>query len=286
MVNRMNTRNALGLSVMVLLPASFAAAGTIGSFSLTDNGWTYAEENLIDGRTSSFAGFADMFFDKGPDHFYQNWWWYRGEGDTREYALSNQTAGTSSGNTAQLTYLEPVAGVADAVEFTLNYQLQGVSSTEAIIQIDWTATNMTGSALGLDFFPYVDADLNGFAGDDSAELIAFGPSLGHIRVTDDVVGQMNLIAENVEGMELVGWEIASFPVARNKLADPDIDDLANTGSPFGPGDFASAFQHHAVLDAFGTVSGTLTKHIIIPTPGTLVVLVMGLIPAVRRRRRG
>ena len=284
MVNRMNTRNALGLSVMVLLPASFAAAGTIKSFSLTDNGWTYAEENLIGFSTSSCAGFADLFFEDGPDHFYQNWWWYRGEGDSREFALSNQTAGVAAGNTALLTYLEPVAGVADAVEFTLNYQLQGVSSTEAIIRIDWSVTNKTGDPLEIDFFAYMDVDLNGFAGDDSADLIDFGPSLGQIQVTDGAL-QMDLISDIVQGIELTGWEIDAFPVARNKLADPDLDDLTNSGSPFGPGDFAGAFQHTTVLTAFDSAYGSLIKHIVIPTPGTLVVLVMGLIPA-RRRRRG
>ncbi len=283
---RMNTRKALGLSALVLLPAIFAAAGTINSFTLTDNGWTYAEQNIINVSTSSFAGLADLFFlnGGGPDHFYQNWWWYRGQGDSREFALSNQTSGVAGSNTALLTYLEPVAGIPDAVEFTLNYQLQGLSPTEAIIRIDWSVTNKTGDELGIDFFAYMDADLDGVAGDDSAELIAFGPSFGHIRVTDGA-GQMDLISDIVQGIELTGWEIDAWPVVRNKLADPDIDDLANSGSPFGPSDFAGAFQHTTVLAPFDSAYGTLTKHIVIPTPGSLVVLVLGLIPA-RRRRRG
>ena len=284
MVNRMNTRKALGLSALVLLPASVAAAGTINSFTLTDNGWTFAEQNIIDVSTSSFAGFADLFFGDGPDHFYQNWWWFRGQGDSREFALSNQTSGVAVGNTATLTYLEPVAGIPGAVEFTLNYQLQGLSPTEAIIRIDWTVTNKTGDELGIDFFAYTDVDLDGVAGDDNAALIAFGPSFGQIRVTDGA-GHMDLITDSFQGIALTGWEINSFPGVRNKLADPVLDDLANSGSPFGPGDFAGAFQHTTVLAPFGVVSGTLTKHIVIPTPGSLVVLVLGLIPA-RRRRRG
>ena len=284
MVKRMNTRKALGLSALVLLPASVAAAGTINSFTLTDNGWTYAEQNIIDVSTSSFAGFADLFFGDGPDHFYQNWWWFRGAGDSREFALSNQTFGVAAGNTALLTYLEPVAGVPDAVEFTLNYQLQGLSPTEAIIRIDWSVTNKTGDELGIDFFAYMDADLGGFAGDDNAALIAFGPSFGQIRVTDGAL-QMDLITDIVQGIELTGWEIDAFPGVRNKLTDPDLDDLANSGSPFGPGDFAGAFQHTTVLAPFDSAYGTLIKHIVIPTPGSLVILVLGLIPA-RRRRRG
>ena len=151
----------LGLSALVLLPASFTAAGTIDPFTITDNGWSYTESNIIDVRTSSFAGFADLTFGNGPDHFYQNWWWFRGAGDTREYALSNQTAGVVGGNTALLTYLEPVAGTPDAVEFSLKLQLNCVSDTESIIRIDWAVTNKTGKPLAIAFFAYMAADLNG-----------------------------------------------------------------------------------------------------------------------------
>jgi hypothetical protein len=267
---------------------TIAQAQTVNSFVISHNGWSYSETNLIGGRTSSSAGFADFGHQGGPDHFYQNWWWYRGQvggiRDTREYALSNQTSGAASGNAAQLTYLEPVAGRPDALLVTLNYTLIGTSPTQATLRIDWTATNMTGETLHLGLFPYADADVQGTAGNDTGLLLASGGSSGRMRASEGPVS-VDIVHSGIQGMSVNHWEISPFPDTRNKLTDTDVDVLSDTGSPFGPGDFSSAFQISGPLDANESAYGSMFK-IIVPEPGSLVAFGSGLalLASLRRRR--
>ena len=111
----MDVKRLIPITIMLIaLGAMGAFAATINSFTLTDavTGWTYQEGNLTGQRMTATGGLASSFSVNGLNQLTQSWWWYRsGTGayaDTREYALSNETAFTQiSPNQVQLTYLEP-----------------------------------------------------------------------------------------------------------------------------------------------------------------------------------
>src|SRR5262245_10039648 len=84
-----------------------AAWAQIGNFVIFDGECRYELGGLIGQRLGGNGGVGNLF-GGGLDHLFQNWFWYRGAGDTREYALSNQIFGAAAGNQARIIYLEPI----------------------------------------------------------------------------------------------------------------------------------------------------------------------------------
>lgn len=257
-----------------------SALAQTSSFTLTDGPWTYAERVITGARTGTGGGSAD--FTNGTDNLFQNWFWYRSTGDTREYALSNQTSfNQPAANVAQLQYVEPNAAGGRLI-FDLTYTLTSIGATSAVTVIDILVTSSGSNDAHL--FPYIDYDLAGSTS-NLATLQSFGNTGGAMQVTH-TSGNFGWFEIQAPGGGVSGWEIAAFANVRTKLSNTTVDNLSNSGSPFGPGDFTGAFQWSMQMSDGQQAHLRVIKGInAVPEPGTLLAIGAGLAALAARRRR-
>src|SRR5262249_55892111 len=143
---------------------------------------------LIGQRFGAGGGTGNLFAG-GFDHLFQNWFWYRGIGDTREYALSNQIFGAAAGNQARLIYLEPTndGATPNVLLFDLQYTIHDVTpeipsvhhKCELVIAIK--VRNVSPLTQPVEFFSYNDFDLNNTAGNDSAVISGIDNQIQIVR---------------------------------------------------------------------------------------------------------
>ncbi|MGQ9739317.1 MAG: PEP-CTERM sorting domain-containing protein [Armatimonadota bacterium] len=252
------------------------------TFTLTDQSWTYLE--LIDDEGE--GNFVDP---SHRDHMYQNWWWFRTNQDTAEKPLANLITMTSGGaNNVNLVFTEAAGSLPNALLFNLTYTLTGVSLTMARVDVVWSVRNIYGQAyqpITVDFFAYSDFDLNGSSSNDSGVLV----SPQTIRYLDGTTA-VDVIAS---GAGLVGYDVDSFYQLRTQLNDDAVDNVSNSGLPFGPGNMTDVFQWRATLGLGQELTGTLTKLVnlqhnpppVIPEPGTWLLMLSGIAPVALRMKR-
>lgn len=262
----------VGFSVAAIaLICSSAFGQLLDDFTLTDGTATYTERNLRTGGPG--AGSAD-FVVAGTEQLFQNWWWFRASGMSREVALSNQTFGIlEAANRAGMEYSEPTG--AGNVDFEISYELNDLVTRQRV-DIDFRITNRTANTIQLDFFAYTDFDLDGSFGGDTAFIGRNGSAQ---FIADGLVNaELNASTDGLHA-----WEIDSFPLIRDKLENAMIDDLSNSGSPFGPGDYTGAFQWRVTLVPGEEFHGTYAKIYEVPEPASLLAL-LAIAPALLRRR--
>ena len=268
----------LGALASVLLGGSQVMAQT---FTLTDNGWTYSED--ISGQ-----GLGDFKDTNGPDHMFQNWWWYRTNLDSAEKPLSNLVVTTSGGfNNVQLVFREAAGNLADALLIKLDYTLTGVSANSAYVNIAWSVRNIYGlvpQPITVDFFAYSDFDLNGTPGDDTA----FPPLPVHVLYNEGGT-VVDVIASHDH---LQGYDIDNLPNLLNLLNDSAVYNVS--GLAGGTGDMTNVFQWRATIGLGQELSGSLKKVVnlntpppgpVIPEPGTWALMLSGLAPVALRLRK-
>lgn len=270
------------LTLAVVAAFGVSALAQTSSFTLTDGPWTYAERAITGATTRTGAGGGSADFTNGTENLFQNWFWYRSTGDTREYALSNQTAfNQPAANVVQLQYTEPNAAGGSLI-IDMTYRLTSLSATSAITVIDILITSRGSNDAHL--FPYIDYDLAGSTS-NSATLQSFSSTGGAMQVTH-TSGNFGWFEVQAPGGGLSGWEITSFATTRGKLANATIDNLSNSGSPFGPGDFTGAFQWSMQMGDGQQARLRVIKGInAVPEPGTLLAIGAGLAALAARRRR-
>lgn len=270
-------RRALSIGSVLLL--AVATSAQQDSFTITHNGWTFNQGGLRLSRTGTGNGSANLMAPAtgNQDHMFQNWFWYRTNFDSREYALSNQTLASIGADQALLRYLEPAGGIQDALRIELLYSIFGDNANSGSVEVRVDVKNMTDKTLTLNFFHYFDADINGTAGSDRAE---FDPA----RTIHAWEGDTNI--DFISFGDPPAWQIGPFATVRGLLTDTDVDNLNNSGSPFGPGDFTGAFQRTWTIDSQQTVTMLFAKSVnIVPEPASLLALAAGLGLVARRRRR-
>jgi len=298
----MNRKLALIAFAGVAAAAAVAEAQTLTTLILNDGLYRYSETGLTatTNRTGTGGGSANFGLANTiatssavtSDYLFQNWWWYRSQGDTREFALTNQTFGTQLGaNSAFLRYVEPIGGSSTngTLTFELTYTLNQLTPTSAAVTINWSIINNSQSAQDVSFFAYSDSDVLSAGGNDGS--YNSNPGVNFYRNNASTSNNTQFFTMGADLRLNDHWQIGPFSGTgspRTALGDALVTTLTDVDHLGAAGDNAAAFQFDFTrIAAGGTVGGRITKgynYIPVPTPGTLALMGLGGLAVARRRR--
>jgi hypothetical protein len=250
----MFTLRTLFASALLLATGGAFAQGTItsggASYVHTASHWDVSPEANFTG-----VGTGDQLFESG--------WWFRIEGDTQETVFTAPTSSNYTGNTATLNWTD-LAGRGLGVAKTIVLTSPGAGQGEAGTTI--AVTNNGASAITLHLFNMADLDVNGSAGTDNAVVV--DANNRYIRINDATAGQCEYRAPGSVGYLVLPFAAATDVAAQ--LSNTTVTNFANTGLPFGPGDFTGGFQWTLQLAPGAT--GTVQLYIACNTTATPVSL--------------
>lgn len=259
-------------SLSILTAAGIAAAQT--GATISDGNAVFRIGNAP--TTATSTGPTADFRVTGPagtDHVFQNWWWYRLAGDTRESTFNSSGGGATSNfvaNFGQMTQFYP------SFRADLTWLVESTGADAGFVRSTVSITNTTSSNITINMFNYFDADMSGTVGGDSAILAA--PNLMEVvDGTTGVTGQYSAVGADA-------YQVTAFAVLRGLLANSSVDNLNNSGLPFGPGDFTGGFQWVDIVIEPG-FTRSFVSTVSIPTPGSVALLALAGLAAAARRRR-
>jgi hypothetical protein len=263
----------VGVAGLALAGTALGQTGT--GFTISDGDVFFTQVNSPTSGTGTVSGAAFRVNGAtGLDHVFETWWWFRVEGDTREFALNNAAGTVAAGNTATTTW--NMAGAAGgspyAFSAVLTYTVTDTGENLGQVAQSMVITNTGSDAITLNLFQYTDFDVNGTASTDSAT-----GGLDGITISD---GPFTIL---YQGVGASAYQVTTFATLRGLLTNTTVDNLNNTGLPFGPGDFTGGFQWTLTLGA-GESTTVMASMAVIPTPASLALLGLGGLAAARRRR--
>jgi hypothetical protein len=280
---------ALLIGGLFLCSANMLWAATVSDFTLQDNGWIYRESLINDPslreKSLSTAGVADFIDPSGINHFTQNWWWYRVDGDQREYALTNQTTFLQiAPNRIGMEYSEKAQGLGinNAVLFGFDYRLDASNPNRPFVIIDVVVKNTTDQNRTVNFFSYFDPSLNGTQFDDTAKLTFADRSKGSFTtaVTDPIKDgySASISSQVLQGGEFLfnsHSQIAEGTGLWEALTNNSLTTL-NDNATEATGDVSGAYQWSFSLNANQVSVVRLTKTLTVPEANSLLLLTTGL----------
>lgn len=236
-------RCLLPLFVGAALPC---IAGTIMSGSATYTTGALPTSQTGNGPAADFRPLGGAT----TDHLVRNWWYYRVSGDTRERPFGNYTksgGGTvsttevSSGNQSTFTIRETAPSSAERFTAVLAYTLSsGPSGSWTLLEMSLAVRNPTAVPLTIAFFNYIDANVQGTSNNDAA--ILFAPN--KIRITDPSGYFLFHSAVTTPA----AYQVTAANTLRSSLLNASVTNLANTGLPFGSGNYTGAWQWNMTLN--------------------------------------
>ena len=260
---------------------TFSAAALAGLAISAQAQYTLTDGNSrADLNPNGQAGMYNWFVD-GVDHLTQQWFWF-GIGPDREFSIetiSPAAVNQSAANSLTATYNN------NLLNLRIDYILTGgsVGSRLSTILESITLVNHSGSEMPLRFYQYTDLDILGTAGGDTVQLDTDTFNRFNYALQTDgplAFGEVGVTLGATHG------EVSLFPVILNALNDAVPTTLNDFAGPIGPGNATFGFEWDVVLPDGGTLAVSKTKYLeIVPEPGALTLVSLGLLGLVLRRRK-
>lgn len=214
----------------------------------------------------------------GVNQLKQQWFWYRIDGNPEQSidTISPPVVNQPGPDQFDSTYANNLIRIKTGYTLIGGAPGSGSSTLNEQVRI----TNLTGTAMPVSFFQYVDLDLGGTPADNSAFFDA--PNFQTVHQTD--IG--STVSESVVtdlGATSTFQEVNFFPNTLAKLNNGVADNLNNNRGPLGPGDLTWAFQWDFLIPAGQTVLISKAKSLV-PEPSTMILLAIGGCLVSRRRR--
>lgn len=214
-------------------------------FALLGSSYAFAQGTITDGaatlvRTaSSFdaspdGNFTGVSATLSQDHLFESGWFFRVSGDAQEFVFGVPTAQNYTGNTSTLDWTDVATrGLFSAREVATVTNFSGPSGR---VEKTMTITNLSQSnPLVIDVFHMLDFDLQPTAGNDSATQIG----TTRIGLTDPGGATGEYVGINANAFMVRPFGATDLGAV---LGNATVDNLDNSGLPFGPGDYTSAVQ--------------------------------------------
>jgi hypothetical protein len=266
------------------------ATSALAQFTITPGGANAGNGVFSQGApatTGTGAGNATANFRPGnstsPDQMFQDQWWFRGPGDTREFAFANQpagapaqtmvTVGDNTGNLPTGGFDSTVTSTAYTVAAQFRWTIVAGPSGPTV---NYTAmfTNTGAAPIDLTVFSYKDFDVNASAGTDT-----WTNSGGNTYTITDGPSTVVWRSNNPPS----AFQTTAFATLRTALSDTAVTNLTNTDAG-SPGDFTGAFQYNLALapNQPQTIAGSFSMSV--PEPASLGLLGVAALGLARRRR--
>ncbi len=235
------TRTLVAAWMFVAVASASSQVGSGGTITDGDAVFTMAPGPNV--NTGNGAASADLRLTgpTGPDNLYQSWWWYRVNGsDTREYCLSNATAWNWGGDMGAMDFT--------TASFTAHatWRVSNSGPNTARVTASLTVNNTTGTPIDLAIFHYQDFDFAGTPSSDSASLVM--PDI--IQLSEPGAGApYNTLLAFYRATDPDAYQVTSWAALRGLFTNTTINNLDNSGLPFGPGDWTGAFQFNRMIPA-------------------------------------
>ena len=186
---------------------------------------------------------ADLIgVDASGDPLVESGWWYRAEGDAREFPLPAPDSETYVDSWITATWNNLGGKNFFVQEITYVLDSEGPSGgflTYMLVRND----NPTAKQFTL--FHYVDVSLAGSSGGDSGTLVN-----AHFLKFSDGSSRAAYKASQPSH-----FKVASGPTIKDLLNDGGLTNLDDAGLPFGPGDLTAAYQFGPTSLATGLPNG-------------------------------
>lgn len=162
-------------------------------------------------------------------------WLYRLSSDTREHQFPMPDYAIYHDDTVTITWLD-VDGKGFRADLTQVIDQTGLETDEAILTSTMKITNLNANGININLFSYANFDVNG-PDNDVGQLVNL--DVGYIRQSDAPY-QVEYRAGGNQNFQIGNEDLTDL------LYDFDVDNLANLGNGFGPGDARTAFQWFSV----------------------------------------
>lgn len=168
---------------------------------------------------------------------YEFGWWYRLDGDPREYTFPVPDTQTYSNGRVTAVWNNLHGKGLKVTEYTDVFDNERPAGS---LRSTLYVANNGATTRTLTTFHYVDVNLARSAGGDVGQLA----SSQFMKFTDaaDPGAVMRYRAFGAQH-----HQVGPYPGLRARLNDADLDELDDTGLPFGPGDASAAFQFRAQI---------------------------------------